>query len=149
MYLVMIVALQVVVLVLLLVVPVELREDAHHSWFAVDRFFVDDALGLEHIALVAVKTVHGRLERLLNHELLQNDLALAPLLNNFGNKLVFVEVDTKVRLNVPPNKLKDVPWCNNALCRSLILVASASLEYLLLWFGLHVLVHKFTHVKDG
>ena len=74
-----------------------------------DILLVDYAFGLVNIALVAKKAVDAGLEGFLNNEALNDDVELAPKLNQVGNQRIFAKVHScSCTLFLPSHVLEDI-----------------------------------------
>ena len=108
---------------------------------------VDDALGLVHVARVAVEAVHARLQCLLNHVLLDDEVCLPPLLNQICHQRRLAVVDP--RCGTPhalPNDLQDVLGCANTISLRLAFArASNRSRHQLL---AHVIIYEVLRVKN-
>ena len=60
---------------------------------------VDDALGFENVSFISIEPVYTSLHRLLDHELLYDQVRIAPVLHKICDKLILTEVDSYVSLS--------------------------------------------------
>lgn len=71
-------------------------EDFLKTRVVFDRLTINDALGAIDVASVTIEPIHAWLHRLLDDELLEKNLAAAPLLYHIGNHHILVIVDTSL-----------------------------------------------------
>ena len=116
-----------------------------------NRLLIDDALYFENVALVAIKSINARLQCLLNHKFLHNNVKLAPVFNEIGDQIAYAVVDSHLSmLPASTHEFEDVFGRNYAL--SLALDSGSSVVFVL-WFAKftcvsHVFINKLAYLEN-
>ena len=77
---------------------------------------VNDAFGFEDVPLIPIESIYASLKSLLDHELLDDHVTFAPLLEDVIDELVLAKVDLCLgSLHPLVEQLHGVLWCNNTI----------------------------------